>query len=366
MKRIRIVHLISSLKLGGAETVLYTLVRHLDHHHFDHHVIFFHDGPLKPYIESLGIPTYHLKGTFLRYDIVFFLRLLKLLKKLKPDIINSSLWAANFFGTFSARILGIPILCALHTVRAHEGRTRNILDHISLPYANHIIAVSHSIADSLQQQKLLPDSRVTVIPNGLSCVELLDKADKASLKRSDIKLIETDFVIGSVGRFVKVKNYHLLLTCALLLITRYPSVKLVLVGVGPEYEPLVQQAQQLSIIDNIRFIVAKPAYSYYPLFDCFAQPSTYEGLSLALLEALCFKLPSVVTGYNKQHEVINDNHNGLIIKPNDIKELYQALELLYLNAELRIRLGNAGATTVTTQYNLETMVLRYSTLLKGI
>src|SRR5579859_5390998 len=102
-KRKKVVHLISSLKIGGAESLLYDLIVGLGNQDYEHHVIYFHHGPHVARLEQLGVSTYQVRGIITLYDPIFFWRLARLIKKLKPDVIHSALWAANFAGRIIAR-----------------------------------------------------------------------------------------------------------------------------------------------------------------------------------------------------------------------------------------------------------------------
>lgn len=359
VKPLRIVHVISSLKVGGAETVLFTIAQQLKSLPFEQHVIFFHDGPIRQKIEALNIPLYQIKGAIFRYDPIFLFRLIKTLKDLKPNIIHSALWAANFFGILASRLIKIPIVCALHTMREHEGKLRNLLDKFSLQHAQQVIAVSKGIANDLNSEQLIRPTKLTVISNAINSQELIDKAQNSKITRQQLGLEDDHFVIGSVGRFVKVKNYHLLLEAVAPLIRHYPRIRLVLIGLGPEYEALKAQAAQLNISDRVQFLVEKQACDYYSILDCFVQPSQYEGLSIALLEALCLGLPCIATAKNMQHDVIKNEKNGILIEPNNIHQLGRALETLYQNQELRKSISLAGAETVINDYNLDNMIENY-------
>lgn len=147
---------------------------------------------------------------------------------------------------------------------------------------------------------------------------------------------------------------------------KYQNIRAVIVGVGPELAALQAQAQKLAITAKVKFIIEKPAYNYYKLFDCFAQPSEFEGLSLALLEALCLQIPCIVTGNSKQHEIITHAKHGLIIEPNNPQELYEALELLYQdskqNRKLAKQLAFEGASLVAEYYQLASTVSKYKKL----
>lgn len=195
-------HVISSLKVGGAEKILCSLVDQLQAF-FEQQVIYFHEGPVKEELQKLGIGLYQIKPS---YGPMFIYRLIQAIKKSKPDIVHSSLWAANFFGVLAARFLKIPIICSLHALREHEGKLRNMLDRLSLPYAQKIIAVSSTIVKSVNNARLLPPEKLCLINNGIDTQNLIKTADNSVISRADLSLDAEQFVIGAVGRFVKEKN----------------------------------------------------------------------------------------------------------------------------------------------------------------
>src|SRR3982750_1406571 len=91
-----VVHVISSLKIGGAETVLYDLTRGLHVKGYQQSVIYFHEGPFSAQLCSLGIQVYYVMGLICLYDPVFWWRMYRLLHNLNPDTIHASLWSAGF------------------------------------------------------------------------------------------------------------------------------------------------------------------------------------------------------------------------------------------------------------------------------
>ncbi len=357
--RIRIVHIISSLKVGGAEIMLKELIAHLDSSLFEHAVIYFHDGPIRSDIEKLGISTYYIAGLVKRYDPIFCRRLYSCVKRLQPTVIHASLWAATFLGTFCARLLAVPIVCSLHALCEHEGRLRTWLQSYSLPKAQRLVAVSPSVGLSVSEHIPIKAAQLTIITNAVHSHKLIKRAQEYNTS-SPCK--PGSFVIGSVGRLVKVKNYALLLEVVAKLVSLYATIELILVGDGPEYAALSQQAQQLGIASHVHLVGYKPAVAYYPLFSCFVQPSHYEGLSVALLEALCFALPCIVTGKQGSHDIITHNYDGLILEPDNKQALHDALITLYTNNLLRSQLGKAGAQTVKASHDFSTMIRKYTTL----
>jgi glycosyltransferase involved in cell wall biosynthesis len=354
-----IVHITSSLKMGGAETCLRALVRYHAQQKHEQTVLYFHDGPIREEIELTGVKTYRITGALHQYDPIFLYRLYNKLKQLKPDIIHSLLWAGNFFGVICARLLGIPIVSALHAMQEHEGRVRNFLTHFTLSQADKIIAVAPAVKISAQKKYDCKPDHIMVITNGIDRELLLEKVEQESITREKMDIRAEAFIIGSVGRFVAVKNYsYLLEICARFMKLSHikKQVHVILVGVGPELDNLRNQAHDLGIANHVTFINGEPAYRYYKLFDCFVQPSLFEGLSIALLEALSCGITCIVAQHDNQHEVIKHLHNGILVTHN---KLLEALELAYFDTTIRENIKASAIQTIQERYTLEIMGSSY-------
>ena len=95
MQKIKLLHITSSLKMGGAEAVLCDLISSMDPNTFEHCVIYIHDGMHRECLIKLGVPHYQLQGAISLFDPIFFINLMHLIKKINPDLIHSMLWAGN-------------------------------------------------------------------------------------------------------------------------------------------------------------------------------------------------------------------------------------------------------------------------------
>jgi len=362
-KPIRLVHVISSLKIGGAEAVLVDLVEQLRSRHFEQHVIYFYDGPNVGRIRALGIPVYQVKGLVCLYDPIFFVRLYRLLRKLMPDCIHALLWAANFAGRVVSRIIGIPIICGLHSVSELNGSVRMILDRFLFLMPQAYVAISSGVKQSFcqhWQDKQLPP--VHIIRNGIDIICSVKGCDH--INRQQLGFSNNHFIIGSVGRFIAVKNYDIILEQGALIHAMYKQTRMILVGTGPYEHYLRQKVHELGMSNETVFITEKRAISYYSLFDCFVLASYVEDHPLVLLEAMSFCLPCVVASVTGEHMVIKDADNGLIAGPN--RSFEDALCLLIEQPALRESLGIKARQTVQEQFSLECMVESYSKLFIGL
>lgn len=415
----KILHFITSLKTGGAEAALTNFLTYTHQKlpaRTQHTVIYLYNGPHAEKIEKLGIPVFQLKGLVHHYDPIAFLRLIRLIKKINPDVIHTSLWSANIMGRLAGKIVGIPVISDLHGSAVDEGNFRNQLDALTAPLAHKIIAVSASVQSAYQyavipkiigkQHRELVAQNLCVINNGIDINRVRDiarQSDNTSpVSRSNFGWGENDFVIGAVGRLEPIKSYDVLVRAFALLLnlskheippgkllsssrdchsreggnlppnnimhwipdspfglsrmTVPPrnqskvalrkfqnnsdsilpkSPKLCLVGDGSEMHKLKDLAHALGVETNINFIGSRSdAIKFYPLFDCFALSSKSEGLSIALLEALCFGLPIISTHSGMQHDVIAHQINGFLVPVGDEQALAQSLLTLINNKKL--------------------------------
>lgn len=361
MKKVKLIHLISSLEIGGAEMLLEQLIPELALYGYQQEVIYFKDGPLRPLLEAYAIPVHKVEGRFCPYDPIFFVRLIRLLLSSKPCVIHASLWAASFFGRLVALFCRIPIICVVHTEPAHTGAFRMKCDRLIACLSQPMIAVSQPIATSLVREKLAKEQKVTVIPNGINHELFATRATQQRMERASLGYTQTDFIIGSVGRLIPVKNYTLLLKVFALLALEHQHIKLIIVGSGPQEAHLRLLAAAFGLNNRVQFVTDNAfAYGYYQLFDCFTLPSLMEGLSLALLEAMSAARVCIVTAPpTGTHPVILDGYNGLVIAPDNFKALFSALKKIITVPELRSKMALNACSDAKERFNIKIMAERY-------
>ncbi len=359
MKTVKIVHFTSSLRIGGAEAVLFDLITHLDRPPFKHVVISVHGGPYVERLREHHIPVFQVQGLLFRYDLVFWIRLGLLLRRLRPDCLHTLLWSANVAGRIMGWLLGIPTVSVIHNNADQNGRLRTMLDALTIWLPKKIVAVSPQVAASLATRWGAVQS-IEVIPNGINAQEILDQGERYKKSRYELGLGEDHFVIGAVGRFHPVKRYDLLIESFAMVNIHHPLSRLVLVGVGSQEGVLRALAQKLGVEQDVIFVVGHEAYGYYSLFDCFALTSNKEGVSVALLEAMSFGLPCVVTNEESAHPVLHSGYNGLVVEAGNVRLLGKALIRLIDDSCLRRRLGECARQTVAQSFTSERMVKSYA------
>lgn len=351
----KILHLISSLKVGGAESLLVDLVADLQQKNIQNYVIYFHEGPNLQKLQNLNVECFQIKGLLKMYDPIFLYRLFKQIKNINPDCIHSSLWAANFLGAVFSKLLKIPNICTLHLglniKNKKESFFRRALENFSIKNSFKTIAVSNSIKNSFQDLQI--KKNIEVIENGI----------RLSKKKFESRFNPQKIVIGFVGRFIQTKNHKLLIEAFSELKKNKKNIELHLIGHGPLEQELKNLVLGLNLQDLVQFIKTDSAKNFYKNFDIFVLPSEQEGLSIALLEALSEEVPVIVVGQNFDHEVITNELNGLII--NLSKEaLILALDRLICNLDFAKQLGKNGRALVENKYTLDRMAQGYIDIYK--
>lgn len=365
----KIIHLITSLKIGGAESALYNFLEQVVGGPDEHIVVHFHDGINAKKIAHLGIKVIHIKGLLSPYDPVGMWRLYQCIKKQNPTLIHSALWSANIIGRFLAKLSNLPIICDLHGNSYDEGWLRNFIERKTAHLSSKIIAVSHNtlnvyceniikkISNKTRQENVA--QKLIVINNGINSAALFYQAAKDKISRNAIGIEETDFVIGAVGRLEPIKAYDVLINAFSYLINeeKITNVKLCIVGGGSQENILKQLAQKEHVSNKTIFLGQQEnPYQFYPLFNCFVLSSHSEGMSIALLEALAFGIPIITTNNHPTHDVIQPGIHGLIVPPQQPIALAKSLKFLIESPDITQKMHLENMTLITTNFSLKKTV----------
>jgi glycosyltransferase involved in cell wall biosynthesis len=350
----RIVHVISSLKMGGAETVLVSLLTHPLFAYDEHHVIYFHDGPLAAKLRIKNVTLHHIP-----YNPSFFIRFLRRVRFIRPDCIHGLLWFAMVCTALASACLRIPSVGVFHNNIDQNSGYKNYLDWFLLRFLTKHVAVSEAVADSVSQYHQWCDrSSLTVIHNGID----MPTAFLVPSTRAQYAIPDEALVLGTVGRFEGVKRYPWLIDRFECIAPRYPQLYLVLVGVGSQEQFLRDYVSEKGVAHRVRFIVGADAKPLYPWFDIFTLTSEKEGISLALLEAMSCGIPAVVTHTGGEHPVLTDGREGFVVHTDQPGLYRQQLSRLIENTRLRTTMGQQGKKKVAFSFSRDSMVRGYKEL----
>lgn len=352
----KVLHVIDSFDLGGAQTFLLDLVRHHDSRRFIPEVAAMHGhGVFEMEFQKAGIVTHSLSSS--KWLPFYFFNFLHLMMRGKYDILHFHLFGANLCAKPLAIAMGHRKII-VHDQCNDASRDQNPLllaaDAFFNRRASRIIAVSKSIRDYLIIREDLPESNVVMIPNGLDA-EQFEKSNEAQRKeaRAIFDLPEKVFVIGGVGRLVQQKNFKLFLQVAAKILKKHPELFFVIAGSGPMEGELKTMTEVLKIGDRVLFLghVADRVRLYHA-FDALFMSSDFEGTPMALLEAMASGLPVVASAVDGIAEACTNEMDSLLVPPRDLGGYVAALERMIRIPDLRERLGNNARATVLAHYEI--------------
>ncbi|HMG74676.1 MAG TPA: glycosyltransferase [Pyrinomonadaceae bacterium] len=290
-----------------------------------------------------------------------------------PDIVVTNSVKSHFL-VWRSRLWRQHPWVAFHhgyTDTDRKMRVYNRLDRWSLPHADRLVTVCHSFAKELMRSTGVSLDKISVQHNAIRRQPSVSTADVTASRRQ-FRIGADERVVLSVGRLSREKAHIDLLEAFTLLRETKPdiSLKLIIVGDGPERARLETVAESLGCKDRVAFAgQVSDVQPFYAMADVFALPSLSEGSPNVLLEAMAANVPIVATAVGGVPEMVSTNESGLLVPPNDPPSLAAALATLLTDKDLAQRLAKEAATLVDTQYTPESYVRSlveiYSEVIEG-
>lgn len=353
----RVLHVIDSLHLGGAQEVVLNLAT-CGSPRFQHEVATLHGhGIYWHRLREAGVKVHSLSPH--KYLPLYLGTLPALLLARRPDILHCHLIPSNIIAKPLGALLGVPlILNHDHTndPQRIDNKLLLSLDKTTNRFAHHIIAVAAACRDFLIQHESLPPQKITLVPNAIDLRRFAPgKADRAE-SRNKFGLPTDAKVIAGVGRLNPQKNFSLFLDIAAELAPGFPELRFLLAGEGPEESVLHEKAHALGLADRIVFAgYVADTRQVYAAADILLMPSRFEGLPMTLLEAMAMGLPVVASKLDGIAEVIEDGHEGFLIKSNDTQGFVNRCSALLENLAKSSELAANARAKIESHFSVERM-----------
>jgi glycosyltransferase involved in cell wall biosynthesis len=209
---------------------------------------------------------------------------------------------------------------------------------------------------------------IIVIPNGIRLPEnrSLDPSREAAL-RAELGLQPGMHLVCSVGRLTEQKGHRFLLEAIPIVRLRQPKTIFVIAGDGPLLKELKDQAEALNLAPAVNFLGNRPDVAdLLSLAVIFILPSLWEGLPIALLEAMGAGVAVIASQVDAVEGLVVDNHTGLLVPPSDSQALSQAILRLLDEPEFRVNLGQQGKRLVAKDFNQDQMCNMYRNLFENL
>jgi glycosyltransferase involved in cell wall biosynthesis len=367
---LRILFLMRSLDIGGAERQVVELVKHMDHSRFDILVVTFYDGgALRPLIEGLpGVRVTSLGKTG-RWDLIpFFWKLLGIIRAYQPDIIQSYLDVPNTFNVLAGNLLGIKTILGASASFVDFSRydwthtlvykTGAFLSH----FANKTIANSNA-GEKYNVEHGYSAKKMSVIHNGIDTYTFQPDKSAGNRLRAEWGIGETEKVVGIVGRIDPMKDHSTFLRAAALVARQFPDSRFVCIGRGPQAYQAELKALEVSLLDKgkvfwISNCEDKDIPAAYNAFDVLVSSSYGEGLPVVLGEAMASGTPCVVTEVGDSAFAVGET--GLAVPPKNPDALANAIcQILVMPDQNRLALGQKARQRVLNYFSIEKMTAAY-------
>jgi glycosyltransferase involved in cell wall biosynthesis len=382
-------HIVLNLEFGGAQEVVRTLVKYMAKSGHKPVVCTFQDGPLRQEIERMGIPVEILPDR--RYSILalplFLIEMLRIRKELvrlilkyRTEIIQTHLLQSLDFLVATLHFLGNPpsIYWTIHnykfTLQENDlprfhwllGPKRflyRLLYSLFFHWIDGMIAVSTDVKEAiLDTLGSSVENKVTVISNAVDLERYRKPVNKQRI-RGALGLAGDLCLMLVVAMLREQKGHRYLIEAAARVVPRFPNLHLLFVGDGALKEELLAQTNALGLGKNIHFLgVRSDIPDLLAVSDYFVLPSLWEGMPVALFEAMASGLPVIATEVSGSKQVIEPGVTGMLIPPGDSQKLAEAIVEILSHPEQAAAMGWAAQRRVNEEYSASKQVKEHIAL----
>jgi glycosyltransferase involved in cell wall biosynthesis len=364
-KKVAVTMCVSTLEFGGVGTVVYALATGLDPSRYAVRVFSLgRDYGAGEQYRAAGIPVFAAQSSGRLGLLLGVFRLWRFLRREGIALIHTHPGSGSRIAAFLARV---PVVVATyhgswdHWIGPAERLLRRVLDR----RASAVVANSCFTRDRVNADLRHPPHRVRVIYNGVNPRQLRPPSPhERDAARASLALQPRDVVVVTVARLYPDKGVADLLSALALARSEAVSLRLLVVGDGPERGPLLLQSASLGLEPVVRFLgLRADILQILRAADVFVLASrTREGFGIALAEAMAMALPVIGTRIEGIPELVEAGRAGLLVPPRNPVALKNALVELARRPERRRELGSRGRAVVEERFDVRRMVAAYAAL----
>lgn len=363
---IRVMYLITSMPVGGAETLLVNMMRRFDPARIT---------PMIGCLKEKGVLGEELSGEFPvfenlihhKYDVGVAVRLRKLFQEQEIDaVITVGAGDKMFWGRLGAKSARLPvILSALHSTGWPDGVGR--LNRMLTGITDGFIACADAHAEYLVNNEKFPESKVFMIPNGIDTNRFVEDQVARNIWRKKLSIADDAPVVGIVAALRSEKNHDLFLEAARRTLQSLPEARFVIAGDGPERPRLEAVAAEKQVDGQVHFIGSTSDIpGVLSLMDVFSLTSHNEAKPVSILEALSCERPVAATAVGSVNESVLEGVTGFLVDAGDEEAMADRWVKLLSDKSLRQKMGAAGRDHVIEHSSLDSMTTGYMELVESI
>jgi glycosyltransferase involved in cell wall biosynthesis len=357
---------ITSMPVGGAETLLTELVRRMDRERFSPELCCL--KRLDRLGEALSGEVPAFTGLLSqKYDFAVLWRLTRLMRRRRIDAVVTVGTGGDkmFWGRLAGWLSGVPVICsALHST--------GLPDHVEFPnrllspLTDAFIAVAEPHGRYLTEHEGCPARKVVVIPNGVDVERFHPRPPNRRLQE-ELNLDPTAPVAGIVAALRPEKNHEMFLRVAALVCRELPAARFLIVGDGPERTKLESLVRNLGVAEAVRFLGTRSDVDeLLSLLDVLLLTSHMEANPICLLEAMASGKPVIATRVGSVTEAIAPERSGYLVSPGDSQGMAARVLQLLGDRNRAAYMGRAGREQVIAQWTVDGMVRGYEDLIARV
>lgn len=358
----RILHIISSLNMGGTERQCVELAKRIDKDKFEVTLLTFNkEGPLYSEVVDAGIPVNEIKipGSFYRPKSLFqILRIALFMRKERFQIVQTYGMYSNIPGILAAKLARVPVIIGGKRELNEIWPKRKVAaEMMLLKKCNKVVANAQKVRDYLMSDQKVPGEKIEVIYNGIDLQKYVDLPPKSYSSKSDF--------IGMIANFRPSKDQTTFIKAAAEILKQKPNVRFALVGSGRFEEGMKSYAKDLRIQDSVIFYGEKFGQELLDIFRSFTitvLSSHTEGFPNVIMESMALGIPVIATPSGGVPELIDDGVTGYLFpfKRHDVL----AEKMLYLlnNRQKGEEVGKNARVNIKNRFNFELMAKHFESL----
>ena len=368
--KIKVVHLVENLGVGGLEKVLVEIVLKLNKEKYHVSVWCLREGGLLAdrLIEE-GVNVKILRISTSRNPIGIY-KLYKLIKNHKIELIHTHAYSAGTIGRISAFLYGVSVIISHnHSVHDYYNKYFNFVEWVLSLVADRIICVSDRVKRFANETQGISAKRLITVHNGIN--DACSVPGKAIIKlKENLGISPEHTVVGTVTHMEEHKGVFYLIQSASCILEYRKDLIFLLVGAGAQEEKLKNFCVDLKIEKNVIFTGERDDIpEILSSIDIFVLPSLREGLPLTILEAMACAKPIIATNVGGIPEAVKDGVSGILVPPKDPESLQNAIVELLDDTEKQETMGLKGKQICDEHFRSRAMVDKieklYDLLIKG-